>query len=98
MSNEVELAKRTAYNSDVKEKLGDSIKLPSTRLTKFFQQDWDAEPYDDDEVNKLLKPFEADLLNAAGKPILMNSLTNFFINADVLLDHGDSAALARVIR
>ncbi len=56
MSNEVELAKRTAYNSDVKEKLGDSIKLPSTRLPKFVQQDWDAEPYDDDEVNKLLKP------------------------------------------
>jgi len=86
VSNEVELAKRTAYNSDVKEKLGDSIKLPSTRLTKFFQQDWDAEPYDDDAVNKLLEPFEADLLDAAGRPILMHSLNDVLINAQVLLD------------
>ncbi len=97
MSNEVELAKRTAYNADVREKLGDSIKLPSKKLPKFVQQDWDAEPYDDDEVNKLPEPFEADLLDAAGRPILMHSLTDVLINAEVLLDHGDSAALARVI-
>jgi hypothetical protein len=98
VSNEVELAKRTAFNADVREKLGDSIKLPSTRLPKFVQQDWDAEPYDDDEVNKLLEPFEADLLDAAGKPILMHSLNDVLINAEVLLDYGDPAALARVIR
>ncbi len=71
---------------------------PSTRLPKFVQQDWDAEPYDDDEFNKLLKPFEADLLDAAGRPILMHSLNDVLINAQVLLDYGDSAALARVIR
>ncbi len=65
VSNEVELAERTAFNADVRQKLGDSIKLPSTRLPKFVQQDWDAEPYDDDEVNKLIEPFEADLLDAA---------------------------------
>ncbi len=62
MSNEVELAKRTVYNADVRSKLGDSIKLPSKRLPKFVQQDWDAEPYDDYEVEKPLEPFEADLL------------------------------------
>jgi hypothetical protein len=98
VSNEVELAKRTVYNADVRSKLGDSIKLPSKRLPKFVQQDWDAEPYDDYEVEKPLEPFEADLLDAAGRPILMHSLTDVLINAEVLLDHGDSAALARVIR
>ena len=98
VSNEVELAKRTAYNADVRKKLGDSIKLPSKTLPKFVQQDWDLEPYDDDEVNKLLEPFEADLLDAAGRPILMHSLNDVLINAQVLLDYGDSAALARVIR
>jgi hypothetical protein len=98
VSNEVELAKRTDYNADVRKKLGDSIKLPSKRLPKFVQQDWDAEPYDDDEVNKLLEPFEADLLDATGRPILMHSLNDILINAQVLLDYGDSAALARVIR
>ena len=98
VSNEVEMAKRTVYNTDIQSKLGDSIKLPSKRLPKFVQQDWDSEPYDDDEVNKSLEPFEADLLDAAGRPILMHSLTDVFINAEVLLDHGDSTALARVIR
>ena len=39
VSNEVELARRTVYNADVREKLGDSIKLPSKRLPKFVQQD-----------------------------------------------------------
>ncbi len=92
------MAKRTAYNADVREKLGDSIKLPSKRLPKFVLQDWDVEPYDDDEVNKLLEPFEADLLDAAGRPILMRYLTDVLINEEVLLDHGESAALARVIR
>ncbi len=49
MLNEVELDKRTAFNSDVRKKLGDSIKLPSKRLPKFVQKDWDAEPYDDEK-------------------------------------------------
>ncbi len=98
VSNEVDLAKRTAFNADVREKLGDSIKLPSTRLPKFVSQDWDSEPYDDDEVNKLLEHFEADLLDAAGRPILMHSLNDGLINSQVLLDYGDSAALARVVR
>jgi hypothetical protein len=39
VSNEVELAKRTAFNADVRKKLGDSIKLPSKKLPKFVQQD-----------------------------------------------------------
>ena len=98
MSNEVELAKRTAYNAVIREKLGDSINLPSKKLPKFVQQAWDAELYDDDEDNKLLKPFEADLLDASGRPILMHSLTDVLINAEVMLDHGESAVLARVIR
>ena len=97
MSNEVEMAKRAVFNSDIDSKLGDSIKLPLMALPEFVEQDWDAEPYDDDEVKKPLEPFEADLLDAAGRPILMHSLTDVLINAEVLLDYGDSAALARAI-
>ncbi len=44
-----------------------------------------------------LNLFEADLLDAAGRHILMQSLTDVLINAEVQLDHGDSASLARVI-
>jgi hypothetical protein len=98
VSNEVEMAKRTLFDAGIRSKLGDSIKLPPKRLPKFFQHNWDSEPYDDDEVGKPLEPFEADLLDAAGRPILMHSLTDALINAEVLLDHGESATLARVIR
>ena len=63
-------------------------------LPEFVEQDWDSEPYDDDEVDKPPEPFEADLVNAAGLPILMHSLTDCLIDAEVLLDHGDSTALA----
>ncbi len=55
--------------------------------TQVVQQDWDTEPYDD-EVNKQLEPFEADLLDAAGRPILMHSLNDVLINAEVLLCSG----------
>ena len=82
---------------DISSKLGDSIKLPSMTLPEFAEQDWDAEPYDDDEVEKPLEPFEADLVYAASGIILMHFLTDVLINAEVLLDHGDSAALLRVI-
>ena len=85
------MAKRTVFNSDISSKLGDSIKLPSMALPEFVEQDWDAEPYDD-EVGNPLEPFEADLLDASGRQILMHSLTDVLINAEVLLDHGDSAA------
>ena len=91
------MAKRTVFNLDITSKLGDSIKLPSSALPEFVEQDWDAEPYDDDEVDKPFEPFEANLVDAAGRPILMHSLTDVLINSEVLLDHGDSAASARVI-
>ena len=97
MSNEVEMAKRIIYYVDIQSKLGDSIKLPSKGLPKFVNQDWDSESYDDDEVEKPLEPFEAYLLDAAGRPILMHFLTDVLINAEVLLEHGDSSTLPRVI-
>ena len=54
--------------------------------------------YDDDEDETPLEPFEADIVDAAGRPIMMHLLTDDFINTEVLLDVGDSAALARVVR
>ena len=92
------MTKRTVFNSDIYSKRGDSIKLPSSALPDFVEKDWDAEPCDDEEVEKPLEPFEADLVDAYGRPILMHSLTDVLINAEVLLDHGDSSALARDVR
>ena len=45
-----------------------------------------------------MEPFEADLVDGAGKPIMMHLLTDTLINAEVLLSKDDSAAIARVAR
>ena len=96
-SNEVEAAKRASYNADITAKLGDSVKLPSTPLPEWEKPAWDDEPYEDDETSTM-EPFEADLVDGAGKPIMMHSLTDTLINAEVLLSKDDSAAIARVAR
>ena len=96
-SNEVEAQKRVSFNADITAKLGDSVKLPSNPLPDWVEPDWDSEPYGDDTTPEH-EPFEADLVDAAGKPILMHSLTDVLINAEVLLSKDDSTALARVIR
>ena len=74
--NEVEMAKWSVFNLDINSKLGDSINLPLMTLPEFVGQDWDAEPFADDEVKKPLEQFKADLVNAAKRPILMHSLTD----------------------
>ena len=96
-SNEVETQKRVSFNADITAKLGDSVKLPSNPLPDWVEPDWYSEPYGDDTTSEH-EPFEADLVDAAGKPILMHSLTDVLINAEVLLSKDDSTALARVIR
>jgi hypothetical protein len=48
------------------------------------EPDWDAEPYGDD-LTPEHEPFEADLVDAAGQPIMMHSLTYDLINAEALL-------------
>jgi hypothetical protein len=60
------------------------------------EPDWDSEPYGDNSTH-VIEPFEADLVYAENKPILMHSLTDALINAEVLLSKDDSTALARVV-
>ena len=69
-------------------KLGDSVKLSSTPLPDMVEPDWDSEPYGDGSTPELV-PFEADLVDAANKPILMHLLKNALINAEVLLSKDD---------
>jgi hypothetical protein len=94
-SNEVKALKRASFTAEITSKLGDSVRLPSTPLPEMVEPDWDSEPYGDDST-PVLKPFEADLVDAANKPILMHSLTDALINAEVLLSKDDSTALSRV--
>ena len=72
------------------------MRLPSTPLPEMVEPDWDSEPYGDD-LTPVLEPFEADLVDAANKPILMHSLTDALINAEFLLSKDDSSTLAQVV-
>ena len=67
-SNEVEAVKRISFNADITAKLGDSVKLPSTPLPDWVKPELDSEPYGDDTTPEH-EPFEADLVDAAGRPI-----------------------------
>jgi hypothetical protein len=96
-SNEVEAHKRSSYTADIAQRLGDSVKLPVGPLPEMVEPDWDAEPYGDDSTPEH-DPFEADLVDAAGQPIMMHSLTDALINAEVLLSKDDATAIARVVR
>jgi hypothetical protein len=40
---------------------------------------------------------EADLVNAAGRPMIQQSFTDTLINVDVLLPKGEGNALAKVM-
>ena len=95
-SNDIAAAKQASFTVDITAKLGDLVKLPLTPLPDMVEPDWNAEPYGDN-LTPENEPFEADL-DAAGKPVLMHSLTDVLINAEVLLSKDDSSAIARVVR
>jgi hypothetical protein len=96
-SNEIEAAKRAAYTANITRKLGDSVMLPTTPLPFHPEPDWNVEPYGDDET-PINEPFEADLVDAGGRPLMLNSLTDALINSEVLLDKDEATAIARVVR
>jgi hypothetical protein len=95
-SNKEEAHKRSSYTADITQKLGDSVKLHVGPLPEMVEPDWDAEPYGND-LTPEHAPFEADLVDAAGQLIIMHSLTDALINAEVLLSKDDATAIARVV-
>ena len=96
-SNDAERAKRDMFDSRIRSKLGDSLAPPKDPLEDQPVDDWDLELYEDnDEVPPLIP--EADIVDATGRPILQQSFADTLINAEVLLPHGESKALATVMR
>jgi hypothetical protein len=101
-SNEVEEEKCSSYNNAIRGILGDSVKIPKVvpldnDVTTVFDDLWDLDPYEDD-VEVLPNIPDADLLDAAGKLFDIRSVAEALINAEVMLPHGDSMALAKVVR
>ncbi len=101
-SNEVEMEKRSLFNVAICGILDDSIKIPKVvpldnEVTTAFDALWDLEPYGDDvEVLPFIP--EADLMDAAGKPFEIQSVTDALINAEVMLPNGNNMAIAQVVR
>jgi len=74
------------------------MSTPTTPLSDDPRDDWDLELYEDDvDGGPPLIP-EADLVDATGKPVLQQLFTDTLINAEVLLPHEESTALATVLR
>eukprot|EP00970_Alexandrium_tamarense_P013767 scaffold3678_cov106-Alexandrium_tamarense.AAC.1 len=97
-TNEIELRKRKAFDNAIAAKLGDSFSLPPTPLTSHLDDDNAAfVPYEDDEESPIEMP-DADAVDAAGTPVMQQSLADTLINAEVLLPQGESKQLAKVIR
>ena len=97
-TNEIEIRKRQAFDNAIAAKLGDSFSLPPTPLPRHLDDD-DATfvPYEDDEESPIEMP-DADAVDAAGTPVMQQSLADTLINAEVLLPQGESKQLAKVIR
>jgi hypothetical protein len=64
---------------------------------RLFDELWDLDPYEDDHKTKFQIP-NADLKDAAGKPIDNKLLADTLINAEVLLPNEDSQAIAWVVQ
>jgi hypothetical protein len=82
-SNEVEMERQSSFNMAIWGILGDFVKVPKVILldnktTQAFDALWDLDPYEDDvEVLPFIP--DADLKDAAGKPIEVCSLADTLI-------------------
>ena len=77
-SNEVEKAKRDAFDIDIKRKLGDSFSPPVDTLQPDNSKEhptyeyYGEDPFLEDEEFRTSKISVADCVDANGKPILVN--------------------------
>ena len=97
LSIEVEIDKRSSFTSLIRANLGDSISLPQAPLPAVHQDLWDFEPYYDEQETPL-DILDADFVDATRKPLLQQLFTDTLINAEVLLQAEDSAAIAKVMQ
>jgi hypothetical protein len=93
----MEIDKRLNFTALICAALGNLISLPQAPLPDLHEDLWDLEPYSD-ESEVPLDISEADFVDATGKSLLQQSFTNTLINTEVLLQAGDSAAIAKVMQ
>ena len=110
-SNEAEAAKRAEFDAAIKVKLGNSfaaaeevdaqdVPNPFAEDTANHAPDFDPNtfvPYEDEATAPQTTP-EADIIDARGRPVNQQSVTDVLINAEVLLPQGESMQMAKVVR
>ena len=97
-TNVSEANKRAAFDAEIKRRLGDSIVTPPpqrmNRIDPTNNFDYDS----DDELATANVVPAADAVDATGKPLNQQSVTDLLINAEVMLPNGHSQQMAEVIR
>ena len=93
-SNDVEKAKIDDFDIDIRRKLGDSFSSPVDALQPDNSKEdptydyYGEEPFLENAEFRTSEIPVADCVDANGKPILVNSLTDILVGAEVLLPHG----------
>ena len=83
-NNVAEARKRQVFMECIRAKLGDSMTLPSEPLKEHVVDEYDCFPYEVDEELPRTIP-ENEAVDARGKPISQQSVTDTLINNQVLL-------------
>jgi hypothetical protein len=98
-TNHVERTKREAFDAEIKRRLGNSLAVPKKPIVEAHDPANDFN-YDDevDEGSPDHVVPEADAVDSTGRPINQQSVADLLINAEVLLGHGETQQMARVLR
>ena len=92
--NETERRKRAIFMTAIREKYGDSLSL---RPIPVKPEDVEFVAYEDEDEEPQIIP-ENEAVDAQGKPLFQQSVTDALIQAEVLLPHGEELLAATVIR
>ena len=94
----MEKAKREAFDEEIKLILGDSLTLPEEPRREAMDpmNNFDYDEEDDLAADNVIPA--ADAIDSTGKPINQQSVADLLINAEVLLDHGETQQMAKVVR
>ena len=87
MSSDVEIAKRDYFDAQIKMSYGKSFTVPEKKHTPNPNDPWDEEDCP-------IPIPEADAVDEKGTPLSPNIIADTFMNAKVLLLHGESYNLA----
>ena len=97
-TNVSEANKRAAFDAEIKRRLGDSIVKPPPLQMRRMDPTNNFDYESDDELATANVVPVADAVDATGRRLNQQSVTDLLINAEVMLPHGDSQEMAKVIR